>query len=105
MNKDRGIIKWKPFESLTPNKTILESILKEKQKSPKPILSLEQLTEIEEKIMEAYYEQIPITLKFYQSGFIETITTTILYINSVSKKIGLEKNKEILFKQIVEIIL
>ena len=55
MHNDRGIIKWLPFESLTPNKKVIDSILYEKNKMQKPILSLEQQQEIEEKLVEAFY--------------------------------------------------
>ena len=48
MNKDRGIIKWLPFDSLVNSKSVVESILYEKRKVKKPILSLEQTEEIEE---------------------------------------------------------
>ena len=49
MNKDRGIIKWLPFESLVSSKQVIDSILHEKNKIKKPILSLEQQQEISEK--------------------------------------------------------
>ena len=32
MNKDRGIIKWLPFESLVSSKQVIDSILHEKNK-------------------------------------------------------------------------
>lgn len=105
MLKDRGIIKWQPFESLTQNKGVIDSILYEKSKIKKPILSLEQQQEIEEKLIEAFYEQIEITLKIYKNGYITSITAFILEINTTYKKITLENKDKILFNQIIEIIL
>ena len=32
MNKDRGMIKWMPFNSVVSNKEILYSLIKEKEK-------------------------------------------------------------------------
>lgn len=93
MHNDRGIIKWLPFESLTPNKKVIDSILYEKNKMQKPILSLEQQQEIEEKLVEAFYEQIEITFKIYKNGYIKTITSSILEIDGTYKKIIL-KNKD-----------
>lgn len=103
MNKDRGIIKWKPFQNLTSSNFIIESILAEKRKIKKPILSKEQERIIEEKLIEAYYEQIPVTLKIYQKGYIYSINTKIINIDQIYKKITI-KNKCILFNQILEVI-
>ena len=35
MNKDRGMIKWMPFNSVVSNKEILYSLIKEKEKKTK----------------------------------------------------------------------
>ena len=104
MNKDRGIIKWQPFESLAPSKKMVENILYEKNKIKKPILSLEQQQEIEEKLLEAFYEQAKVTLKIYKNGYIVTTTSSIEIIDSTYKKIILSNKDKILFKQIIEVV-
>ena len=105
MNKDRGIIKWLPFQSLTPTKKVVNQILQEKAKVTKPIISLEQQEEIENLIMEAFYEQIEATITYYYQGYIVQETTSISQINQVSKKIILKNNHIILFNQILKIVL
>lgn len=105
MNKDRGMIKWHPFESLTPSKKVIDTILYEKSKRKKPILSLDQQQELEEKLVEAFYEQIEITLKIYKNGYIETTTSSILKMDYIHKNITLKNRDKILFKQIVEVVL
>lgn len=105
MNKDRGMIKWQPFESLTPSKKVIDAILYEKSKRKKPILSLEQQQELEEKLIEAFYEQMEVTLKIYKNGHIETTTSSILEIDSIYKKITLKNKDKVLFKQIIEVVL
>ena len=104
MNKDRGVIKWQPFESLAPSKKMIENILYEKNKIKKPILSIEQQQEIEEKLVEAFYEQTKITLKIYKNGYIITTTSFIETIDSTYKKIILSNKDKILFKQIVKVM-
>lgn len=105
MNKDRGMIKWQPFESLTPSKKVIDDILYEKSKRKKPILSLEQQQELEEKLVEAFYEQIEVTLKIYKNGNIKTTTSIILEMDYVYKNITLKNKDKILFQQIVEVVL
>ena len=78
MNRDRGIVKWAPFSSLVGQKEMIDALVLEKQKIKKPILSLEQQMEIEEKLMEAFYEQIEVTLQIYKKG-------VIFYLNDYKK--------------------
>lgn len=105
MNKDRGIIKWQPFNSIVDEKELINNLLKDRQKIKKPILSLEQQQKIEEELVEAYYEQIPVTLKIYKNGIIYQLTSIILNMDYTYKKITLKTGKIILFQQILEIVL
>ncbi len=104
MNKDRGIIKWLPFNSIVEQQKVIDSIIFEKQKRKKPILTVEQVRELENKLFEAFYEQIKVTLKVYQNGYIVYITSLIKNIDTVYKKIKLE-NQTILFTQILDILM
>jgi len=105
MNKDRGIVKWAPFSSLVGQKEMIDALVLEKQKIKKPILSLEQQMEIEEKLMEAFYEQIEVTLQIYKKGEIVAVTSSILEIDSTYKKIVLKNRLVLLFSQIINISL
>ena len=48
MNKDRGMIKWMPFNSLINSNEIVKSLIHEKSKITKPIISEEESKNIEE---------------------------------------------------------
>lgn len=39
MNKDRGMIKWMPFNSLMNGRTVVNNLINEKSKVKMPILS------------------------------------------------------------------
>ena len=103
MKQDRGIIKWQPFESLTPNSKIISDILKEKQKISKPILSDEEKKELEEKIMDAYYSSMNVNIFYYKNGLIKNIISKIKKIDQIYKTIYLENNFKLLFNQILDI--
>lgn len=105
MKFDRGIIKWQPFESLTSSKQIINSLLKEKSKITKPIISEEETTIIEENILEAFYSNINITIFFYKDGFIKKITSKIIKIDQVYKLIYLNNNLKLFFNQIIKVTL
>lgn len=103
MNKlDRGMIKWQPFNSLINGKYIVNSILKEKAKISKPIISDEDQKTLEEKIIEAYYCQNKVTITYYQNGFLLKIKSKIKKIDNIYKIIYLD-DKTLLFKQILGI--
>ena len=100
--EDRGMIKWQPFNSVTPSSTVIKSLILEKSKIPKPILSDEEKKEIEEKIIEAFYCGTDVTLHYYKNGYIKTITGKIKKIDHISKTIYLN-NTIFLFNQIISI--
>lgn len=100
--KDRGMIKWMPFNSVISNKMLLNSINYEKSKIAKPIVSDEDIKELEEKIIDAYYTKENISITYYQNGFLKEITGKIKKIDKVQKLIYLN-NIKLLFSQIIKI--
>jgi len=101
-NFDRGMIKWQPFNSVVPSKQIINEILKEKSKITMPNLSEEQMKNIEQKIIAAFYEKEKITLEYYYQGKIYKLTENIKKIDSTYRKIYFN-DKILLFDQIVKI--
>lgn len=102
MKNDRGIIKWQPFDSVISSKQVIQSLLYEKEKQPIPVLSEEEIKDIEEKIITAYYSQETITLEFYKNGYIKKLTGKIKKIDQITKIVYLDNNK-LFFKQILTI--
>ena len=99
---DRGMIKWQPFNSVVPSKQLVNEIMKEKSKIKMPILSEEQKSSIEKKIILSFYENEPITLEYFYHGKILKANDIIKKIDSTYHKIYFN-NKVILFDQIIKI--
>lgn len=103
MNFDRGFIKWQPFNSVIPNKTILNNI-KEQEHISKPTLFPEELAILNEKIIEAYYSKSLIELTIYEENKIKKYESIINELNSNNNNtIRLKNNKTIYFNQIINI--
>ena len=103
MNKfDRGMIKWQPFNSVFSSKDIINSILKEKEKTEKPILSSDEINLIEKKLIDAFYCQNKIIIHYYTNGIIKTINSQIKKIDYITKIIYLN-NIKLSFYQIISI--
>ena len=103
MNKDRGMIKWAPFNSLINSQYLINSLVFEKTKINKPTISEEEQKIIEEKIIEALYCQTTIIITYYQNGFLLKTKSKIKKIDSIYKTIYLENHTNLLFNQILKI--
>lgn len=102
MRFDRGMIKWQPFNSVISSKSIVRTLTAEKAKISKPILSEEEIKQLEEKIIDAYYCQSNVTLHYYKNGYIQELKGMIKKIDHVSKMIYLNSSS-IFFQQIISI--
>ena len=99
---DRGIIKWRPFDSCYSSQSIIKDIRNEKNKLTRPFLSDDQLETIEEEIINIFNLQITARIEYFYDGFIKTEVGKIEKINKEQKKICLN-HKFIYFKQILKI--
>ena len=104
MNKDRGMIKWAPFNSLINSQYLINSLVFEKTKINKPTISEEEQKIIEEKIIEAYYCRNKVLITYYKDGYLLKTKASIEKIDSIYKTIYLSNQLKLLFKQIYKII-
>jgi len=103
MKIDRGIIKWQPFNSVTPSKEIINRLVKEKQKIHKPILSEEQLETLQKDLLEAYNNELKTIVEYYKNGVIYKEIGVIKILDLSHERIILNNNKIIYFNQIIKI--
>lgn len=100
---DRNSIKWAPFNSVINGNYVLNSIIKEKSKINKPILSSEQIENYENLIKESQINKINLLFSIYSNGFIKEIKGTVFKIEVPSKRIILTNHISIYFCEIVKI--
>ena len=98
---DRGFIKWQPFNSLISPKTILNNLNKEL--TPKPTLFPEQIQNLNEEIINAYYSKSTIKLTIYEHNQLINLTTTIKEIYPNFNTLKLQNNKIISFNEIINL--
>lgn len=100
---DRGIIKWQPFDSIIPSTEIKKYLSKQKNKITKPNISDDQKNIIEEKILEAWHNNICIKIVYFKNNQLYKLEKKILKIISVNKKIIFEDYSFIYFDQILKV--
>jgi len=102
--KDRGMIKWQPFDSVTSSKKMIQHIMNEKSKIKKPVLSQEQLEDIQNKIWEGFHSQIPLRIIYFFDGRYQVKQNILISdIQLGFKKILFEDHSSLYFDQIIRV--
>lgn len=102
-NFDRGIVKWAPFNSVVNGKALINELAKKREKVNLPTLSDEQQKLIEEKLVNAYYQNELVTIYYFKNNYIKKVRSKIKKIDSIYHRIYLE-NLVLHFGQITNII-
>jgi hypothetical protein len=82
---DRGIIKWAPFDGLAGFNDLYKSLKYKLNKTEKPLLSEDQLYEMDINLKKALYEGSPIYLSYYQDGYIKQLYGKVTEIDAIRK--------------------
>ncbi|EZW52133.1 hypothetical protein U970_01941 [Staphylococcus aureus 56824-10] len=84
----RGMIKWAPFVATLPEQfeTIQQYII-DQNKITRPVLSDDQLAELNIRLHEALQYAQPVEVKFYNNGFVDSVRLTIYRIDAINYEI------------------
>lgn len=97
----RGMIKWKPFNTLLNNRDINEIIMI-RNKVEKPIIMEDRITEIDNLLKVAINENKEIRVKYFDKGELKYINGNIRNINTIEKYI-LINSIRIYFKNLIKV--
>ena len=97
----RGMIKWKPFNTLLNNRDINEIIMI-RNKVEKPIIMEDRITEIDNLLKVAINENKEIRVKYFDKGELKYINGNIRNINTIEKYI-LINSIRIYFKSLIKV--
>lgn len=92
--RDRGMVKWAPYKSLPEQEDYLEKMEEEKNKVDKPLLSDDELIELDTKLS-TYNRGDPISIEYYDYGFIKIVDDYLDYIDAINKRIVLKNRMSI----------
>ncbi|ERJ12353.1 YolD-like family protein [Haloplasma contractile] len=102
----RKMVKWQPFAALTEQSQYIGDLMNEINKKPRPILSEEQIEEINEKIIDAYNSQEEIIINYFHKGYFYDVTCTINKIDRMNHLLIVNykgKEKRLIFKNIIDL--
>ena len=101
---DRGKAKWAPFNAVAPGAEMIQEVLERKNKVKMPILSEDQLNEIERKLVKSFNNQAKINVKYFRNGRYYMREGIVTNIDEIGRKIALNEQYWLFFSQIIEII-
>ena len=96
---------WAPFNSVINDKEVIQSLTNERSKITKPILSDEQIADLEQLIIEAYTNSSLIELHYFKDARENLITGSISKIDPVNKRVTLNNGVNIYFTNIIKIFI
>ncbi|MBR8860593.1 YolD-like family protein [Staphylococcus aureus] len=83
----RGMIKWAPFVTLPEQFETIQQYIIDQNKITRPVLSDDQLAELNIRLHEALQYAQPVEVKFYNNGFVDSVRLTIYRIDAINYEI------------------
>lgn len=83
----RGMIKWAPFATLPEQFETIQQYIIDQNKITRPVLSDDQLAELNIRLHEALQYAQPVEVKFYNNGFVDSVRLTIHRIDAINYEI------------------
>ncbi|HDA6617129.1 TPA: YolD-like family protein [Staphylococcus aureus] len=83
----RGMIKWAPFATLPEQFETIQQYIIGQNKITRPVLSDDQLAELNIRLHEALQYAQPVEVKFYNNGFVDSVRLTIYRIDAINYEI------------------
>ncbi|WP_338912061.1 YolD-like family protein [Staphylococcus aureus] len=83
----RGMIKWAPFATLPEQFETIQQYIIDQNKITRPVLSDDQLAELNIRLHEALQYAQPVEVTFYNNGFVDSVRLTIYRIDAINYEI------------------
>lgn len=83
----RGMIKWAPFATLPEQFETIQQYIIDQNKITRPVLSDDQLAELNIRLHEALQYAQPVEVKFYNNGFVDSVRLTIYRTDAINYEI------------------
>ena len=98
---ERGMKKWAPYKSLIEQEKYLKKAHDRNDKPVRPQISSDEAEEINEILVNYHGEELEIS--YWKNEKIVKISTILVKIDPINKKIVLPERKTILFAELISI--
>ncbi|HEY8405786.1 MAG TPA: YolD-like family protein [Acholeplasma sp.] len=87
---DRGIIKWLPFDGLVGFHDLIKDLKYRLGKKEKPILSEDQMMEMDYKFKQALKDNLEMFITYYEDGYLKDTVGHVLKLDLIERKLMLD---------------
>ena len=87
----RGMVKWQPFKTMPEQYERLEQYVEDQNKIDKPILSDDQLYELNETLMFKMLNDPEVVISYYEGGYIKNIEGYIRKVDGYEQMLYLDE--------------
>lgn len=103
MYKDRGIIKWAPFDALIGFHQLISEIIYNRNKIDHPILLEDKLEELNQTFNEVLEKKLEANYKYYKNGYIIETYGFVVSFDELKKVISLDNGLKIKIDDVTSI--
>ena len=101
--KDRGILKWAPFDALNGHSTVLEEMIYNINKRQKQIISPDDYLEMDQTAKTAFEENKNVSLDYFRDGYTYSTYGKIKKIDQINRFLVMDTNETIPFDDVMMI--
>lgn len=101
--KDRGILKWAPFDALNGHTAIIEEMIYNINKKQKNVVSQDEYAEFDRIVNKAIETNEEVSVDYYDNGYTYSTFGKIKKIDFNNKILILDTNESILFDSVTKI--
>lgn len=101
--RDRGIMKWAPFDALISYQAVLKSMQYERGKQKKPELTDDHYEILNRHVQQAIMMKTPISITYFEDGYFKTIYGTIKRYDDIKKTLIFMEGYHIKINQIMDV--
>ena len=98
---ERGMKKWAPYKSLIEQEKYLKKAHQDNEVIARPVISSDEAEEINEILVNYHGEELEVS--YWRNDKINTISTILVKIEPVNKKIVLPERKTINFNELISL--
>ena len=98
---ERGMKKWAPYKSLIEQEKYLKKAHQDNEVIARPVISSDEAEEINEILVNYHGEELEVS--YWRNDKINTISTILVKIDPVNKKIVLPERKTINFNELISL--
>lgn len=101
--KDRGIIKWAPFDALVGFQQMIQDVKYKMAKREKPLLLEDQLASMDIVLKDAVAQNKTLEITYYEDGYIKSMYGRVVKIDTYNKCLILEYQIRIAINAIIDL--